>query len=350
MKALKTILILLLLLVVLAVIAMLVLPKQMQMTRTMEINAPVAVVWNNVSSLRAQDAWSPWNDKDPNMTKEFTGVDGEVGSKSSWKGNEDVGEGYQELVAIDAEAMETKSKLVFTAPWEAEADITMKVEATETGSKMSWSFDQNLGMPTNLFMTLMNMKKQLSNDFDKGLGLLKEAAEKQATEAAAKPAYEVQTIERPSRMYLVKKETVKWSDMNQEFFAERIGAVYGAAMASGAIDTTAPVSALYFTWDTTNQQTEMSAAIAMLENKKVEGFTIHTTTGGTCLSVDHYGSYDKTGDAHMALEAYMNANNLEMNGAALEEYVTDPEKEKDPSKVLTRIVYPVKNKEVASDQ
>jgi len=46
-------------------------------------------------------------------------------------------------------------------------------------------------------------------------------------------------------------------------------------------------------------------------------------------------------DAHEALGAYMEEKNMKLVGAVMEEYVTDPMSEKDQSKWLTKISYPV---------
>jgi len=48
------------------------------------------------------------------------------------------------------------------------------------------------------------------------------------------------------------------------------------------------------------------------------------------------------GQAHMAMEKYINENKLEALTPAVEEYVTDPGSEPDSTKWLTKIVYFVK--------
>lgn len=51
--------------------------------------------------------------------------------------------------------------------------------------------------------------------------------------------------------------------------------------------------------------------------------------------------YEKSGDAHYAIIAYIKKNGL-TQGVELEEYVTDPMTKKDPAKWLTNIFYVVK--------
>ena len=74
---------LVLLIGILAMIA----PKNYDVSRSIEIHRPKAVVFEYLKFLKNQDEWSPWGKRDPNMQKEFTGTDGEVGATSYWKGN-----------------------------------------------------------------------------------------------------------------------------------------------------------------------------------------------------------------------------------------------------------------------
>ena len=57
-------------------------PKDYDVSRTILISRPCPEVFKYLKSLKKQDKWSPWAEKDPNMKKSFTGVDGEVGSIS----------------------------------------------------------------------------------------------------------------------------------------------------------------------------------------------------------------------------------------------------------------------------
>lgn len=342
MKILKTILVVLLVLVALAVIAMLILPKTVSLSRSVEIDAPAELIWKHVNSLRAQDAWSPWNELDTNMVQTFEGEDGAVGSSLSWKGNENIGSGKQTIRSIDAAAMTVENDLEFFEPWEAKCDVGIKVESTGEGkSKVTWSFNQPTPMPGNLFMTLMGMKGALAKDFDKGLGYLKDQVEKHAAEAGAEPAYEVRKEEREAASYLIKRETIGMADM-KTYFETNMPAIHGAAGAAGIMDTTRVPSALYFTWDEAAMNSEMSVAACVLAGSQApEGYEVYTTSAGTYLVIDFYGPYEKMEGAHMYLDKYMKENNLQLSGPVLEEYVTDPGTEPDPAKWLSRIVYPV---------
>lgn len=342
MKILKTLLVLLLLLVVIGVIAMLVLPKKMEITRTVEVDAPASITWNQVNSLRGMMAWSPWAELDTNQTVEYDGEDGAVGSFYTWSGNDKVGEGKQTVTAVDAENKNIQTYLEFFAPWESQANVSLQVEdAGEGKSKVSWTFEQELGMPNNLIMTLMGMKGALSKDFDKGLGYLKDLAESTAEEAANEPVIEVQTMMRDSGAYMIKRERLLIADL-KTYFEQKMPEYYGTAMQSGIGDTNRPASAMYFTWEEETGEAELSVAVPVVAGAEApEGFEIAYMPGGTNLVVEFYGPYEQTGAAHEAIEAYMQANSTEYRGPVMEEYVTDPMSEPDPNKWLTRVIYPI---------
>ncbi|MDB4106857.1 hypothetical protein N8368_03000 [Bacteroidia bacterium] len=56
-------------------------PKEMNSEKTVKIDAPQEIVWRHVSSMKGMDSWSPWNDYEPDMNKEWSGTSGSVGDK-----------------------------------------------------------------------------------------------------------------------------------------------------------------------------------------------------------------------------------------------------------------------------
>ncbi|WP_420322877.1 SRPBCC family protein [Flagellimonas sp.] len=163
-----------LLILILAMIA----PKNYNVSRSIEIAKPRSEVFENLRFLKNQDAWSPWNKKDPNMEKKFTGTDGEVGATSYWNGNKDVGEGEQELTKIvDGERIE--SQLRFLKPWKSTSDAYLLTEDADSGNtKVTWGFSGKNKFPTSIFMLFMNMDKAVGGDFEEGLANLKALLEK----------------------------------------------------------------------------------------------------------------------------------------------------------------------------
>lgn len=158
-----------LLILILAILA----PKTYDVSRSIEIRKPKARVFEYLRFLKNQEAWSPWEKKDPNMVKQFRGTDGEVGAISSWQGNKEVGEGEQELTnIIPGERVE--SELRFFKPWKSTSSAYLIVEeAADNGSRVRWGFSGRNKFPVSIMMLFMNMDKMVGKDFEEGLAALK---------------------------------------------------------------------------------------------------------------------------------------------------------------------------------
>lgn len=152
-------------------------PKTYNVSRSIEISRPKAEVFDYLKYLKKQDEWSPWAKRDPNMEQKFTGVDGQVGAISYWKGNKEVGEGEQELTKIvDGERIE--SELRFLKPWQSMSDAYLVTEAIDDNStKVTWGFSGNNKFPMSIMMLFMNMDKMIGKDFEEGLASLKQKME-----------------------------------------------------------------------------------------------------------------------------------------------------------------------------
>ncbi len=63
--------------VVLVIILALIAPKNYDVSRSIKVQQSVPVVFEYLKYLKNQDNWSPWGKRDPNMKKEFEGIDGD---------------------------------------------------------------------------------------------------------------------------------------------------------------------------------------------------------------------------------------------------------------------------------
>ncbi len=148
-------------------------PKSYDVSRSITVCKPKKEVFTALRSLKKQDEWSPWSKKDPNMKKEFTGTDGEVGAKSAWVGNKDVGEGEQEITKI-VQDERVEGKLRFFKPWKSEADCYFNVADEGTNNtKVTWGFSGNNKFPFSIFMLFFSMDKTVGKDFEEGLASFK---------------------------------------------------------------------------------------------------------------------------------------------------------------------------------
>jgi len=164
--------------IVIAVIIVLALvaPKNYDISRSISINKPLPAVFSYLKLINNQDNWSPWAEKDPNMIKTLSGVDGKVGFVSTWIGNKDVGEGEQEITGI-VENKVIESQLRFLKPFKSTSDAYLRVAVDGKGTLVTWGFSGENKFPISIFMLFMNMDKTVGKDFEYGLNKLQKILE-----------------------------------------------------------------------------------------------------------------------------------------------------------------------------
>ncbi|MGB0430460.1 MAG: SRPBCC family protein [Bacteroidia bacterium] len=346
MKALKIILGVVVGIIVIILAIGLSAPKKAVVERSVNIAAPASTVWNNVKSLEAQHNWSPWAKRDTGMTISYKGETGKVGSKYTWQGNEQVGQGYQTITAIN-DGNRIEQDLVFTGDWESEAVVWIEVMENGEEQKVTWGFKTEYDFVSSIFMMFMDMESFLGKDFSEGLGYLKDICEKQAMNEASAPKTEEFTVngikitelQFGPKTYISHKETVKFPDI-QAFFAKYLPEIMGNIQAAG-YELDGMPSAIYYNWDEENQQTEVAAAIPIKGlGVQMGGYETITVHPGLACQVQHYGSYDSLSTVHGAIETHL-ANRTLTGTIAIEEYVTDPTTVKDLNELLTVVTYPI---------
>lgn len=140
------------------------------------INAPRQKVFDYIKHLKNQDNFNKWVMADPNMKREFKGIDGTVGFIYGWNGNKKAGEGEQEIKAL-TEGKSIDTEIRFVRPFAGLAYVNMSTEAiAENQTKVSWSNVSKMTYPMNIMVSMI--EKMLVKDMDTSLGNLKRILEK----------------------------------------------------------------------------------------------------------------------------------------------------------------------------
>ena len=315
-------------------------PSNMIISESKVINASPDVVYNVVNDLSARGQWDPWSSTDPTMTTTFeTENTSGVGAKYTWSG-EKVSTGSQEIIEV-RENEYIKSALIFEG-FDGTNYAEWNFEPADGGTKATWSFaGADSPYPMKIFNMLM--KGQLSESYKTGLNNLAEVCENaEATSSSesnseAMTAYEIETIDMGERHFIISRADVIKTEMAQ-FFQNNYPMMSTSAETGGYTISGQPC-AIYYEWVEESETTDMAAAIPIAEgNASVEGFET-VSLGGKALKIAYYGPYENIGNAHNAMGMYCETNEVQMNGPAIEEYVTDPSTVNDPSEILTNIYY-----------
>lgn len=323
--------ILLLLIIVIILVLGLIEPKDQTIERSMTMNAPKAVVWEQIAKYKEWPHWSPWVRMDSTMKMEYSGEEGTVGSSYHWTGQgKNTGEGIMTNAGMNDNTI--KYDLKFIKPFDGKADGWFKVVDSNNQTKVTWAVHMHHSYPMNAMLAFMNMDKMMGDIFESGLKNMKEYTEAHATTASS--AMIITETEFPGHIYCGVRKVVGWNDMHQ-FFMDSYSMV-GKELSS---NISGPASGIYWTWDTVKHESDMAAVFPVKDSSKaVKGASFFNVPASSACMVVYNGPYQGMMAPHMMLKKYCAEKGMKVK-LMIEEYVKSPNEEKDSTKYVTNIYY-----------
>lgn len=144
--------------------------------RSTSIAADPALVHRLVSDLREWQAWSPWEDVDPDLERTYSGAAAGVGAHYAWSGNRRAGQGAMEVVGSTPEAVDVR--LTFHKPIRSTSDVTFDIVPEGEGTAVTWTMTGEQRGVMGLLGRFVSMDRLVGKDFERGLARLKAAAER----------------------------------------------------------------------------------------------------------------------------------------------------------------------------
>lgn len=335
-KSMKKILYVLIGLVAVYFILCLIGPGHVKVERSIDINTSADAVKAHLADYHFfHEKWSPWTEKDPGMKTTYTGETGKEGHKLAWESDKDeVGHGSMTYKGTYGDTV--MHSLHFEGQGD-DAKIYHVAAANGAGTKVTWVMESETPFMFRAMMLFMNMDKMIGPDFEKGLAKLKAAMEAMPAEPLAH--YDVEEINWEAKTFYGVKGNMSFDKLSA-FFGESYGKI-GQALGKAKAQPIGQPKAIYFMFDEKTMMTDVAAVMEVTNGTKLEGVEKFETPAAKVLKIAYYGAYEKSGNAHYAMDAYMKEKGLTQS-FVLEEYVTDPMTEKDTAKWLTNIYYLVK--------
>ncbi len=163
-------------------------PGSFRVERTTSVAALPERIYPLVADLRRMDEWSPWDELDPSMKKQFSGDPAQPGAGYSWAGNDQVGEGKMTILEVSPPTRVT-FRLEFLKPHQSVATTGFQLVPDGSATKVSWNMEGKLSFMEKLVGVFMDMEGMIAKDFDAGLAGIKAIAERpEPAPAAAPPA------------------------------------------------------------------------------------------------------------------------------------------------------------------
>jgi hypothetical protein len=155
-------------------------PAHFVIERTERVEAPPAVVYSHIASLRKMDVWSPWVRMDAQMKVAYEGPDSGVGARSAWQGPE-MGAGRLTVTGVTPERA-VEMRLDMLAPMEASNRILFTLAPAGRATDVTWRMEGENGFVGKAMSLLVDMDEMIGGPFEQGLTALKDVAEADAAE------------------------------------------------------------------------------------------------------------------------------------------------------------------------
>ena len=341
MKALKRILLLLVAVIVIAVIYVAMQPSDYNIKRAHVIKAPISTVFNTVNDLKTWEKWGPWHDEDSTIVITYGDITVGVGASDSWTSKD--GPGNMKTIAVEEnKSIHQKMQFEDFTP----TDIYWTFKEVEGGTEVTWRMEEkNAPFVFKIFAAM-------SGGWDAMFGPMEEQGLKNLERVVLEdlknnPPFsfgEVKPVDIETKKFIGFKHKMKINhDDMTKAFQEAMPKAGMYAMKSGLKYGDFTPGSLYTVYDEKTGETEFY--VGLLLHKKLKpgkGMTEITIKKSKGVMISKFGNYG-TGDyeAHMAIDAYLKANNLTQNWPLWELYVNDPTTVK-PSEIQTDIYYPIK--------
>ncbi|MBT8230998.1 MAG: hypothetical protein HKO66_11810 [Saprospiraceae bacterium] len=308
-------------------------PKNLNLEVSEEMDAPPNLIYNLVNDLKKWEDWSPWTKLDTNVVQTFSDNTSGVGAYVAWKGNTAIGEGRQ-TIKESVSGEKIKFAMDFKGV-DGLAYSNWKFNKEGNLTNVSWDFK---GSDTPFAFRFFNliMKGSLVKNYKEGLQNLKNLSEKRANDKIYN-GYKINEIVMPEKHFILNRAKVKIDNI-QQFYASNLGALFGKVTGKN-VEMDGMPCGLFFKWDQEKGMTDMAASIPVKEPISIKGVGSQTIPSSRAIQVDFYGDYSKLSNAHNAIDDYMKDYDILNDPPIIEEYVTDPTVEQDPSKWLTKITY-----------
>jgi uncharacterized protein YndB with AHSA1/START domain len=151
-------------------------PDTFSVSRAAAIHAPPEKIFALISDFRQWRAWSPYEDRDPNLQRSYSGAANGRGAVYEWNGNNNVGSGRMEILEAPPPG-KVVIKLDFLKPFEAHntAEFTLLPQGDTTN--VTWLMHGPAPLMSKVMQVFMNMDNMIGKDFAIGLANLKRITE-----------------------------------------------------------------------------------------------------------------------------------------------------------------------------
>jgi effector-binding domain-containing protein len=337
MTIVKRIVIILLALILLLFIISLFLPSRYSYKQKTTIEAPLSYVFDEVNDLHHWKHWDPWRKLDTTMTNIYSGSEKGEGAVRMWE-SESQGSGRMIILEVIPDQY-IKSALYLRERQKPYYNI-WKFNAIENGLELEWILEAEAGFNPLARYLFLFAKSTMDQMLAVALANLKKYVENNPIEES--PGIEVDFKHVSSQSYLSKEVLVSNKEDISYYMSAVFTELYTLASIGNVRMTRRPVC-FYHSWNTDTLRIECALPLAVDTDFKPDKNikVIHAYEGLTAVA-SHQGNYDNIGETWELFLSFLEKEKYEIMPPVWEEYVTDPQQERDTSLWLTLLYAPVK--------
>jgi effector-binding domain-containing protein len=320
-------------LIVVLIIVGFFLPSRIELTRSITIDAPAEYAFEEVDNLDRWNNWSYWNTLDTAMTLSYGDKRSGPGSYYAWQ-SEEMGNG--KLTITESVPFKViKADLDFMENGTAKSWYNFEPEGEST--KMTMGFSSDFG--NNPFMRWMGatiFPSEMNKAYDYSLAKIKTIAE-------AKPKFSVSIKEEEVKpfYYVGIRKTIDAKDESvlSEEMEKLFSTLYNDLEKAKVKIEGYPLS-IYHSYSESTM--DATCAVPVDEKAKLpKKYERLKREAGRAAVAVHKGNYNTLPNTYSQLDQYIRYKGYNVVGTPMEVYVTDPTVEKDTSKWITNVYYPI---------
>lgn len=152
-------------------------PDSFRVQRVASIKAPPDRIFPLVNDFKRWRAWSPYESKDPAMTRRLSGAPAGKGAVYEWSGNKEVGKGRMEIADASAPSR-VVLKLDFVEPFEAHNVVEFTMLPKGDATEVRWDMRGATPYLAKIVHLFVDIDRMVGRDFEAGLANLKALAER----------------------------------------------------------------------------------------------------------------------------------------------------------------------------
>jgi hypothetical protein len=156
-------------------------PDSFRVQRSTEIKAAPEKIFPLINDLRRFNTWNPFEKKDPNLKRSYTGPENGKGAAYAFEGNGDVGKGSLEILD-SAPASKVTMALHMREPFQVDNKVEFILQAASgtegDATEVTWAMQGAVPYFAKIIHLFIDMDRMVGTEFEAGLASLKALAEK----------------------------------------------------------------------------------------------------------------------------------------------------------------------------